>query len=267
MNPTNNYIEIDNVKLKIEFSNDSEGQPTIIFLHDSYGCIELWRDFPDKLCYITSCNKLVYDRQGYGKSDPFATIERNLDYLEIEADILHKIITKLNLNNVIIFGHSDGGSIGLIAAAKYSNLISGLITEGAHVFVEDISYAGLRRALIDYKTTDLKGKLAKYHGEKTDEVFWAWMNTWSSRKFSVWNIEHLLPNINCPALIIQGENDEYGSIKQVDTIVLGMRGLTTKLIVPNAEHTPHKTHSNIILSETKKFISLIKAFKNNKSSC
>jgi len=254
MNDTDSYLSFDNSQIRISYVNNLRNRPTIIFLHDSYGCIELWRDFPEELCNITNCNKFIYDRQGYGKSSPFYKTERDLNYLEDEADILYKIINKLHIEFPIIFGHSDGGAIGLITAAKYPDYIKGLITEGAHTFVEEISYNGLNQALSDFKNTDLREKLKKYHGDKTDDVFWIWINTWASEKFKDWNIEYILPRINCPVLIIQGENDEYGSKKQVDSIKNGIKGKGKKLIVPNSGHTPHKTHKDIVLKETKSFI-------------
>src|SRR5262249_27231343 len=147
--------------------------PTIIFLHDSLGCIKLWRDFPKRLCKLTGCNGLIYDRQGYGESSPVSAA-RNKDYLEKEADILSALIKRLALDRVILFGHSDGGSISLIAAAKHPEHIAAVITEGAHVFVESITLDGIRAAKGQYATTDLRQRLERYHGDKTDTVFSIW---------------------------------------------------------------------------------------------
>ncbi|WP_138429822.1 alpha/beta fold hydrolase [Fodinibius saliphilus] len=230
------------------------GRPTLVFLHDSLGCIELWRDFPEKLAKQTKCNLIIYDRQGYGQSPPFSYSNRDKDYMELEADILHKLLRYWEVNDAILFGHSDGGSIALIAAAKYPKNIRGIITEGAHIFVEDITIEGIREAIKMYETTDLKSKLAKYHGDKTEQMFWAWAGTWTSEDFREWNIEKHLPSVTCPSLVIQGSNDEYGSLKQVRGIVDKTNGRSRKLVIPGAKHTPHRTKAELMLEETNRFV-------------
>ncbi|TGM01094.1 alpha/beta hydrolase [Leptospira barantonii] len=248
-------IEIGGSSIRIARSeNENEDRPSIIFLHDSLGCISLWRDFPFLLAEASQCNPIVYDRIGYGKSGPFTTKKRDNSYLENEADILYQLIQTLNLKKTILFGHSDGGSIALIAAAKYPQSISGVITEGAHVFVEEITLDGIREAVESYRTTKLKQALEKYHSDKTDDVFKAWSETWLSNTFRNWNIEHFLPAIQCPVFVIQGENDEYGTVNQVDSIVNQVSGKSFKRMIPNVKHTPHKEAPNLILEETNEFI-------------
>jgi pimeloyl-ACP methyl ester carboxylesterase len=214
-------------------------RPTLIFLHDSLGCTELWRDFPASISTKTHCNFVIYDRFGYGKSDPFLSEKRENAYMELEADFLNQFIEKLNLENCILFGHSDGGSIALIAASKYPEKISAVFTEGAHIFVEDITLEGIRKAKETYRTTDLKHKLEKYHGDKTQALFDAWTETWLRPDFRDWNIEHFLPAIKCPTFVFQGVDDEFGSIDQVEGIEKGCSDAKF-FIIPNAKHTPHK---------------------------
>lgn len=240
--------------IRIAQYNNYPGRPTLVFLHDSLGCIELWRQFPQKLGELTTCNVLVYDRLGYGRSGPFASPERNSDYMETEADRLSEILEKCSVDEAILFGHSDGGSIALIAAAKYPSRILGIITEGAHIFVEDITLQGIREAAHSYRTTDLKSRLEKYHGENTEQLFWAWASTWVKEEFRNWNIEHFLPLIKCPSLIIQGDKDQYGTELQVDRIVSQVSGKAIKLFLPGIDHTPHKTAPDNILSVSAAFI-------------
>lgn len=257
-------IEIDGIKLKvykIEIEPRKD-RATIVFLHDSLGCISLWRDFPETLAKITECDVLVYDRQGYGESAPFSFLKRSKNYLHIEAEILIKILDSLNISKPILFGHSDGASIALIAAAKYPDRIKGVISEGAHVFIEDISLAGIREAANTCLENDLIKRLAKYHGENAQNVFDIWINTWLNPEFHDWNIEELLPYIVCPTLVIQGENDEFGSDKQVDTIANLINGRAIKFIVPDTGHTAHKEASELVLAEAAKFILEIKLFAN-----
>ncbi len=229
-------------------------RPTLIFLHDSLGSIELWRDFPEKLGELTQCNILIYDRQGYGKSGPFSSSKRDHTYMEKEADILHNLIDHWKLKDVILFGHSDGGSIALITAGKYPKKIKCIVTEGAHIFVETVTLAGIKEAVQFYKTTNLKSKLEKYHGDKTEDMFWAWATTWLSEDFKTWNMESFLPFIECPSLIVQGENDEYGTLKQVQGILKATQGTSLKLILPKVKHTPHKEVPELMLKKANEFI-------------
>ncbi len=232
-------------------------RPTIVFLHDSLGCIELWRDFPEKLGDWANCNVLIYDRQGYGKSCGFSDTKRDETYMEQEADILNQLLEYLGIDKALLFGHSDGGSIALIAAAKYPQKIIGIITEGAHVFVEDISIRGIKESMVLYQNTNLKERLMKYHGQKTDSMFRAWVDTWTSPEFKNWNIEHFLPAIQCPALIIQGEDDEYGTLRQVEAIIAQTNMKARNLIIPHVKHSPHKEAPELLLEKTTEFIKTI----------
>jgi pimeloyl-ACP methyl ester carboxylesterase len=229
-------------------------RPTLVFLHDSLGCIDLWRDFPERVGALTQCNVLLYDRQGYGKSCGFSYTKRDNHYLELEADILNQLLNYWNIEQPILFGHSDGGSIALLTAAKYPEKIKAIITEGAHVFVEDITVNGIKEAIQLYETTDLKTKLEKYHGSNTEAMFLAWANTWTTEEFRSWNIVHFLPMIQCPTLVIQGEKDEYGSLKQVESIIEKVSGATEKFIIPSIGHTPHKDNPEVVLKKISSFI-------------
>lgn len=241
-------------KIKIERIDKYHGRPTIIFLHDSLGCIELWRDFPKKLSDLTKCNILIYDRQGYGKSLPLPKTKRDTKYLENEADLLIELLVFWNIEKPILFGHSDGASIALIAAGKYPKNIAGIITEGAHVFVENITLKGIYNTIEAYKSTNLKARLEKYHGDKTEEMFWAWASTWTTQEFKTWSIEIFLTTLECPLLIIQGEEDEYGTLEQVKVILNTIRGDSDKLIISNVKHTPHKEVPELILKRATEFI-------------
>lgn len=236
----NKLINIGGQRLYTAFQNIYPGRPTIVFLHDSLGCTALWRDFPEKLGKATQCNTLVYDRLGYGKSAPMTTHVRPVNYLEPEAETLNELLAELDINDAILFGHSDGGSVALITASRYPKRIKAVICEAAHIFVEEITLMGIREAREAYKTTDLPVRLEKYHGNKTDTLVKAWTETWTRPDFRNWNIERFLPAINCPLLFIQGEADEYGSIEQVEKTVGQVSGPVTKSIIPDVGHTPHK---------------------------
>ncbi|MCW3168043.1 alpha/beta hydrolase [Chryseobacterium sp. 09-1422] len=250
-------IEVKGKNLFIKFNNSFENKPTIVFLHDSLGSVQLWRDFPEKLAEATQCNFLIYDRLGYGKSFPMTTHKRENNYMELEADLLNDLLSELNINDAILFGHSDGGTIALITASKYSEKVKALICEAGHIFVEDITVQGVKDALNAYRTTNLPERLQKYHGDKVDVIVKAWTDIWLSDQFRTWNIEPMLKNIACPLLFVQGENDEYGSLDQVDKTVTQISGNSEKFIIPNVGHTPHKETPEIVLNKATEFVNSI----------
>lgn len=256
-------IEVNDKKLYIEYDNSFENRPTIVFLHDSLGCVQLWRDFPAKIAEATQCNMLVYDRLGYGKSNPMITYERPVNYMELEADVLHDLLIQLNINNVILFGHSDGGTIALIMASKYPEKINAVICEAGHIFVEEVTLKGVSDALEAYKTTNLPERLQKYHGDKVEMIFKAWTEIWLSENFKSWNIEYLLKNITSPLLFIQGEADEYGTLDQVEKTVNQVSGSTEKYSIPTIGHTPHKEVPELVLNKSTEFINNRINFEEN----
>lgn len=235
-------------------AGQSAARPTLVFLHEALGCIELWRDFPQALATATGCDALLYDRRGSGKSDPL-TEKRAQDYLHQEAFItLPEVLEKTGVKNPILIGHSDGGTIALLYAAKFPENVRGVITETAHVFVEDVTLRGIRKVLKTYQTGDLKQRLEKYHGENTEAIFRAWHETWLNPNFRSWNVEKFLPHITCPVLVIQGAEDEYGTPAQVDAITSQVSGLAKPLLIPHCGHTPHREARDITLREMTKFI-------------
>lgn len=247
-------INVNGNNLYVEYQNDFKDHPTIVFLHDSLGCVQLWRDFPQNLAEVTHCNVLVYDRLGYGKSEPMPTYERTTNYLELEADVLNNLLDTLGIDNAILFGHSDGGSIALIAASKYAERIKAVICEAAHIFVQDVTLKGIHEAIEAYKTTNLPERLQKYHGNKVDAIFKAWTETWTRSDYMDWNIEHFLSGITCPLLFIQGEADEYGTLEQVEKTISQVSGRAEKYIIPHVGHTPHKENPKQVLGKSAEFI-------------
>lgn len=250
-------INVNGKQLYIEYYKSFKNKPTIVFLHDSLGCTQLWRDFPAKLSQVTQCNVLVYDRLGYGKSHPMTTHVRQNDYMEAEADVLNDVLNNLDIDDVILFGHSDGGTIALIMASKYPEKVKSVICEAGHIFVEEITVQGVKDALEAYKTTNLAERLQKYHSGKVEILFKAWTEIWLSDRFKNWNIEYLLKNINCPLLFIQGETDEYGTVNQVEKTISQVSGNSEKYIIPGIGHTPHKEAPELVLKRSKEFIEAV----------
>jgi pimeloyl-ACP methyl ester carboxylesterase len=247
-------IDVQGKKLYIEYNNSFENEPTIVFLHDSLGCTQLWRDFPAKLVEATGCNVLVYDRLGYGKSFPMPTHERENNYMESEADLLNDLLNELNIKDAILFGHSDGGTIALITASKYPEKVKATICEAGHIFVEDVTVKGVKDAFEAYQITDLPERLQKYHGDKVEMMVKAWTEIWLSDRFRSWNIDYVLKNITSPLLFIQGESDDYGTLDQLEKTISQVSGSAEKFIIPNVGHTPHKEVSVVVLEKSIEFI-------------
>jgi pimeloyl-ACP methyl ester carboxylesterase len=239
--------------IEIQPNGTTNKNPTLVFLHEGLGCIEKWRNFPEILCIAAGCSGLVYDRKGYGIS---GNIEGSwpADYLQTESLIyLPELLKKCNIDDAILIGHSDGGTIALIAAA-YCNTVRGIITEAAHIFVEQITIDGILRAVKAFETSSLKEKLAKYHKENTETIFYRWANRWLSTEFSAWNIQDILPKITCPALILQGMDDEYGTAAQAMGIADRVSGPVDVRLIPDCGHVPHFQANDTVLSEMTRFI-------------
>ena len=232
----------------------SGGSPTIIFLHEGLGSIGQWRDFPSAVCLMTGLDGLVYDRWGYGKSDP-VSLPRHVRYLHDEAlTTLPEVLKKCEVEEAILVGHSDGGTIALIYAAVHPKLVLGIATEAAHVFVEDVTVKGIEEAVQIYRTTDLPGRLSKYHGTNTDPMFRGWAETWLSPEFRSWNVEEYLPGVACPVLSIQGVDDQYGTPAQVESIAEKVTGPARKLLIPACGHIPHHEARPTVLTAIRQFI-------------
>lgn len=214
--------------------------PHLVFLHEGLGCTAMWHDFPDQVVTDTGLPGIVYDRTGHGRSQ-INHRPRDKHYLHVEAqDILPRLLEHLQIERAILIGHSDGGSIALLAAAACPDRIAGIVTEAAHVFVEPLTLQGIRETVAAYEPRHLEQRLARYHGTKARGLFFAWADTWQSASFRNWNIEDCLGGIQCPALVIQGRDDPYGSPRQVQSIVAGIGSQATAMLIPACGHAPHR---------------------------
>ncbi|MDS4040629.1 MAG: alpha/beta hydrolase [Candidatus Competibacter sp.] len=229
--------------------------PTLIFLHEGLGSINQWRHFPAELCTRTGLPGLAYDRWGFGRSEPL-TGPRPDDYLEREAhDSLPEVLDACGIADPpILFGHSDGGSIALLFAAAHPERTRAVICEAAHVLIEDVCLAGIRLACAAYEQGPLRDGLRRYHGANTETMFRGWGDTWLRASRRDWNMEAALPGVTCPALIIQGADDEYGTRAQVDAIAAGMSRPAEILWLPGCGHVPHQQACEAVLAAAARFI-------------
>lgn len=211
------------------------GSPVLVFLHEGLGCVALWRDFPDRVAAAMGWPAIVYSRIGYGRSTPWAT-PPGPDFMHRAArEELPRILDALRIERPVLVGHSDGGSIALIAAAGAVRPLA-VATIAPHVFVEPVTVEAIRRTRESWHD-GLAARLGRYHDDP-EATFGGWTGVWLSEAFADWNIESFLPAITCPVLAIQGDADQYGTLEQVHRIGRGVRrGLVRE--IPGSRHSPH----------------------------
>lgn len=243
-------------KLELEYcwlggENDA---PVVVFLHEGLGSVAMWRDFPDRFCDKLGVRGLVYSRFGYGKSTPRPLRESfPPDYLHREAvEVLPEFLDAVGVVRSWLFGHSDGGSIALLAAAHWPDRFSGIAVMAPHFFVEEVSLKNIRVARIAYQEHGLRERLAPYHDD-VDSAFYGWNDVWLDPAFRAWNIEAELEKIVCPVLAIQGEDDEYASLEQI----YGIRRRVPHaqlLVLPDCRHSPHRDQPEAVIDGTASFL-------------
>jgi pimeloyl-ACP methyl ester carboxylesterase len=213
----------------------------LVFLHDGLGCLSLWRDFPARVADATKCRAFVYSRFGYGNSDP-VNLPRPVRFMHEEAlNVLPAILEATGIKQPIFIGHSDGGSIALIyAGSEFGKNVYSLILEAPHVFVEDLTVQSISEAGQEYLHGNLKQRLQRYHGKNVDVAFWGWNQVWLDPDFRSWNIEEYLPQIHKPVLAIQGNDDNFGTSLQIESIVKNCAGEVHTAFLPDCAHSPHR---------------------------
>ncbi|MEC8981766.1 MAG: alpha/beta hydrolase [SAR324 cluster bacterium] len=232
-----------------------EAAPTLVFLHEGLGCVSLWKDFPQKLANKTGCGALVFSRLGYGKSAS-CELPRALDFMHHEAlGDLPEILLQHNIRKYILVGHSDGASIALIHAAENpaENLL-GIVNEAPHVFCEKLTTDSIQKVQQLYLSGNLRERLQKHHGANVDCAFHGWADVWLHPDFSAWNIESCLPGIRVPQLIVQGNDDEYGTSAQVEAIVRQSGSSVETCFLDNCGHSPHRDQEIQTLESMSKFV-------------
>jgi pimeloyl-ACP methyl ester carboxylesterase len=234
-------IEIGDHGLEYAWHGPSPREaPTLVFLHEGLGSISTWRDFPARLAEATGCGALVYSRRGYGGSDR-APLPRPVAFMHSEAEVvLPRVLEHLGIAEPILVGESDGASIALIAAARRLPGARALLLEAPHVFVEDVCLRTIESARSAFERGDLRAALAWHHATDVDETFRGWMAVWLDPAFRAWSIVEELPHISAPVLAIQGEDDPYGTLRQVEEVASGCAGFVEVLVLRDCGHSPHR---------------------------
>jgi pimeloyl-ACP methyl ester carboxylesterase len=232
--------------------------PLMVFLHEGLGSLAMWKDFPQTLCDALGCRGLVYSRPGYGRSTPRAAEEAwDLDFMHRQAhEVLPALLAALHIDAEAdkpwLFGHSDGGSIALLYAARFPQAIAGTVVLAPHIVVEDLSVTSIAQAKTAYETTDLRARLAKYHDDP-DSAFWGWNRIWLHPPFRQWTIEAEIAAITCPLLAVQGLDDEYGTLEQIRGIARRVPQ-TLLLELPACGHSPHRDQPSAVVAAVTRFM-------------
>jgi pimeloyl-ACP methyl ester carboxylesterase len=228
------------------------GRTELVFLHEGLGSVSHWRDFPARVAASTGCPVTVYSRYGSGASDVLGE-PWPVGYMHDEAQAtLPALLKQLRIENPVLVGHSDGGSIAIIYAGTHNGL-RGLVLLAPHVFVEDLSVQSIEQAKVAFETTKLPEMLSRHHRDAAS-TFWGWNNIWLNPAFRAWNIEEYLPRITCPTLVIQGLDDQYGSMAQVEAIRNQGGGPVEVLALPNCAHSPQRDQPEKVLERITNFL-------------
>lgn len=212
----------------------------IVLLHEGLGSVSAWRDFPRRLHEDIGLPVFVYSRYGYGASRP-VTPPRPIEYMHVEGrEVLPALLEAAGIDDALLVGHSDGGSIALVYAGSDPKIrVRGLALLAAHVFCEDLSVRSIEAAREAYLHGDLRARLQKHHRD-VDGAFFGWNGAWLDPRFRQWNLEEYLPRVQVPTSIIQGRDDPYGTLAQVHAIERGLRVDSTSVILSSCGHAPHR---------------------------
>jgi pimeloyl-ACP methyl ester carboxylesterase len=236
-----------------------EAAPTIVMLHEGLGCVGLWRDFPDRLQAATGLGVFVYSRAGYGQSSLVA-LPRPLSYMHDEArETLPRLLETIGFQRGLLLGHSDGASIATIyAGSRQDHRIGGLVLIAPHFFTEDAGIASIAEARAAYDSGNLRARLARWHAD-VDNAFKGWNGAWLDPEFRKWDITEYLAYIRVPVLIVQGEDDQYGTVKQIEAAERECYCPVEVALLPNARYSPQRDAPEATLSAISEFIGRVVA--------
>lgn len=244
----------------IEFERlpGNENGPTLVLLHEGLGCVGMWRRFPALLNAATGLPVLSYSRPGYGRSSSIA-LPRPLDFHTRDAqDILPAVLDAAGITDCIFIGHSDGASIAVVyAGATQDPRLRALVLMAPHVLTEEKTVMNIAQARLMFQGSDLRDKLARYHGDNVDCAFWGWCDAWLDADFRRWNITHWLPAITLPVLTVRGNDDAYNTPVHVERIAHGVSGKVTCVDLADCGHAPHLEQGEQVVAAVTEFVGAV----------
>ena len=248
------FLKAAGRSLAYEWVGEEGGKPALVFLHEGLGSIRQWRDFPARLSAATGCRALIYDRYGYGQSDVLQEPRRTVNFMHEEGlKALPEVLSSLRIRNPILVGHSDGASISLIHAGA-GHEVRAVVAMAPHVFIEPVCLSSIEKAAQTFETTDLPARLGKYHRDAR-KTFYGWADVWLDPDFTGWDIRaDYLPGVRCPVLAIQGHDDEYGTMAQLDEIARRVAGRCELVKLEQCGHSPFKDQPEATLEKISEFV-------------
>ena len=246
-------VDVAGTRLEVERTSvGREAVAPIVMLHEGLGSVAMWKDFPHRVAHATGRDVVAYSRAGYGRSSP-ASLPHGVRYMHDEAlVVLPALLDALRIPRPILLGHSDGASIALIHAGASGRPVAGLALMAPHVMVEDLSIASIEDAKVAWRTTDLRARLARYHDD-VDAAFTGWNDIWLDPDFRAWSIEDETRRVRCPVLAIQGEDDEYGTMAQVERIA-ALAPDVDLVRLADCRHSPHRDQPKAVLDALVRFV-------------
>jgi len=253
--PDQGFLDIDPARLEYRMIGPRpDAAPTLVMLHEGLGSVAVWGDFLERVAAATGLGVFAYSRQGYGQSSR-AVLPRPVSFMHDEArEVLPKVLDAIGFRRGLLIGHSDGGSIAAIyAGSLQDHRVLGLVLIAAHFFTEEIGLAEIRRAREAFKRGDLRQKLARWHAD-VDGAFWSWCRPWLDPQFVHWNITEELAHIRVPILIVQGEQDQYGTKRQIEVARQECYCPVEVALLPNAHHAPYREAPEVTLAAICDFV-------------
>ena len=256
------FIEIEGSRLEaICYGPAPSDAPTIVMLHEGLGCVALWREFPQQIAAETGLGVFIYSRAGYGASDP-VELPRPLDYMTREADVLGNVLNSTGFQSGILLGHSDGASIAAIYAGSREDFrIRGLVLMAPHFFTEDTGIASIEAARVAYEKDDLRQRLSKYHRD-VDNAFLGWNGAWLDPEFRNWNVADVIDYWRIPVLAIQGLEDQYGTLAQINEIETRSYAPVDVEIIDGCKHSPHLEATDRTIAAVSEFVERLSRLEN-----
>lgn len=251
---TDHYISVADSQLFARSWNGTSEAAPILLLHDSLGCIEVWRDFPELLCQATGRSVIAYDRLGFGQSDPNPHTLGD-GHVELESNYVREVLDQLGIARCIPFGHSIGGEMAVACGSRLPDRCAAVIAMSAQSWLEEITLDAIRAGAAQFRDPEQFARLAKYHGDKAQWVLDAWVETWLRPSMRGWTITPELPQVRCPLLVIHGENDGFTSLEQPRTMAQLAGGPSRLEIIPGCGHLPHRERPETVLAVVSDFLS------------